>query len=494
MVLLNIDDRRKLPLFKQVYEQMKDLIDKDILKPGDRLPSTRSLAENLGVHRSTVYKAYEELWAFGYLESRPGSYTVVRKKPTLATFAEKSDRSLLDWETASSKPARTLYQFYQSIESGNDRSPTRKIIDMASLDLDARLFPVDDFRKSMNRIIIEKGPDLLKYGPHEGYRPLREFIAHRLQNHGISTSWEEILITNGAQNGFDLILKLMAEAGSRVIVESPTYSLAIPLLYFYQADIVGVPMATYGIDLECLERELKKKRPAFVYTIPNFQNPTGITTCQSHREELLSLCERFKVPLVEDAFEEEMKYFGKVPLPIKSMDRSQIVVYLGTFSKVLFPGIRIGWIAANRECIRRLSALKRFSDLSTSTPVQAALSDFCWKGSYDIHVKRMHRIYRKRMQCAVESLKTHVTHENVTWTDPTGGYLIWLTLVNVDQADHILEEIFLANDVRILTGRVFFPEETARKYIRLSISTLNEEEIAEGMRRLGRSIEQIYGE
>lgn len=490
MILLNLDHESKTPLFKQIQNQLQGLIERDVLQPGYRLPPTRILAENLGVHRSTVYKAYEELWALGYLQSRPGSYSIVRKKQRLATFEQKSECHL-SWDELSPPSVDKVYSLYKNMQSRMQNQNPSDIVDFATLDLDSRLFPVDDFRRCMSRALVKKGPELLRYGECEGYRPLREYIAQRLQVHGITISWDEILITNGAQNGFDLILKLLTKHGSRVLVESPTYSLILPILIYYQTETVGIPMDETGMNLDRLEAELKKEKPAFLYTMPNFQNPTGVTTSQVHREKILSICEEYEVPLVEDAFEEEMKYFGKVPLPIKSMDKNQIVLYLGTFSKVLFPGIRMGFIAANRECIQRLAALKRFSDLSSSTVIQAALAEFCWQGSYDIHIKRIHRIYRKRMQKALDGLRTHVVRKKITWTEPTGGYLIWLRMENIREDEEGMERLFLENGIRVSPGDVFFPVEKSQKYYRLSISTLNEQEIEEGTRRLGKVISQI---
>ena len=252
----------------------------------------------------------------------------------------------------------------------------------------------------------EQGSNILKYPPARGYKPLLEFIANRMQIHGISVSPDELLITNGAQNAIDLVMKLLAKPGRPVLVESPTYHTVLPLLEYYNAVPTGIPMTENGPDLEVLKRKLETSRPSFFYTIPNFHNPTGITSSQTNREELLTLCEHHGVPLVEDAFEEEMKYFGKVPLSIKSMDTQQIVIYLGTFSKVLFPGIRVGWIAADRECIRRLIAIKKYSDLASNLLVQAALHEFCGTGYYELHLKRIHRIYRKRLQTTLKALRT----------------------------------------------------------------------------------------
>jgi DNA-binding transcriptional MocR family regulator len=344
----------------------------------------------------------------------------------------------------------------------------------------------------MNRVLCDKGDELLNYGDREGYRPLREYIANRLQIHEVDVSADEILITNGSQNGIDLVLKLMAELGRKVYVEAPTYSAVLPLFKYYQLELIGIPMTDEGLDLAVLEQRLERDgNNGFLYTIPNFQNPTGITTCQNHRESLLKLCEKHKLPIIEDGFEEEMKYYGKVSLPIKSMDKNHIVIYLGTFSKVLFPGVRIGWIAAEKECISRITAIKRFSELSSSPVIQAALHEFCSQGYYDLHIKRMHRIFRKRMQTAITALKAYMPMEYVYWKEPVGGYLIWLQLKNTIAGSEEIKRMMEKHHVAASPGEFYFHDVREEKYFRISISTLDENKITEGIKRFAAAIREL---
>lgn len=505
MILLNLERKSHVSLFMQMVTQLKALMDSETLKAGFRMPSSHALADKHGVHRSTVVKAYEELWALGYMESRPGSYSVVRKRRKPATAKGKSDKGVIPWEKKSCEPGKSLHRSFKRLKfkpdpvSGPTINPVSgPTINLASLDLDSRLFPVEKFRKCMNTVLTEQGADILRYGACEGYAPLREIIARRLRIHGISVNADEILITNGSQNGIELVLKLLTIPGTPVAVESPTYSNVLPLLNYHKTEIIEIPMRKYGMDLDHLQRVLEERLPAFIYSMPNFHNPTGITTDQAHREQLLALCEKYRVPLVEDAFEEEMKYFGKVPMPIKSMDRYHTVIYLGTFSKILFPGIRIGWIAAEKESIQRLVSIKKFSDLSTGSMVQAALHEFCQLGHYDGHIKRMHRQYRKRMFTALKALKEHLApYRKVSWNEPAGGYLIWVTMKDTGMDAEQMKKIFLEHGVNIVPGAYFFPDSHARENhthinFRISISTLNEEEIKEGVKRLAQAIESIY--
>lgn len=494
MILLNLDRKSRIPLFQQVFRQLKKMMEENTLAPGFRMPSTRILAEKHGLNRSTVYKAYEELWALGYMASRPGSYSVVRKRQQIATKDRRADKGLISWEEHSSEPGRALHKAHELLNFRKPANASSDLLNLASLDLDSRLFPVDDFRKCLNTVLVEQGGELLKYGDCAGYKPLRETIAERLRIHGVSVDWDEILITNGAQNGIELILRCLTIPGSSVAVESPTYSHVLPMLSYFQLNHLEIPMKEDGMDLDHLQQVLETQKPAFVYTIPNFHNPTGITTGQAHREKLLALCEKYRVPIVEDAFEEEMKYFGKVPLPIKSMDRMRLVLYVGTFSKVLFPGIRIGWVAADKEFIQRLTAIKKFSELSTNSLLQAALHDFCRQGYYDRHIKRMHREYRKRMNAALTALREHLwTFDKISWEEPAGGYLIWLQLRDTRHSEAELKEIFIKNGVMITPGTCFYSGPHTQTHFRISISTLNEQEIKEGISRLGKAFSQVYG-
>lgn len=490
MLLIDLDRQGPEPLYLQITKHIQKLIESKVLQVGGNLPSTRELAKQLGTHRSTVYRAYEELWALGFIESRPGSKTRIRYRPE-RVFEDKTDREgIINWDQVITPSSRSLFELYQQHkpEGKGDRSDC---IDLAALDMDRRLIPADVYRRCLNNALRKGDRNIFGYGNRAGYRPLRSLIAQRMQIHGIEISADEIIITNGSQNGIDMILRILAVPGSPVFVESPTYALILPLLRFYRAKVTGIPMRDKGLDLDDLSRKLRDCRPALLYTMPNFQNPTGITTEQSHRERLLSLCEEYKVPIVEDGFEEEMKYFGKVALPIKSMDRSKLVLYLGTFSKILMPGVRIGWIAADRTCIDRLLALKRFCDLSSNSITQVAMAEFCAEGHYDLHVKRMHRVFRKRMQVALDAMDKYMPADLVTWTRPTGGYLIWVTVNDGINRFPLTTELFHAYGVSISSGNYYFPEFPEKQHFRLSISTLGETEIIEGMRRLGQAFRAI---
>jgi DNA-binding transcriptional MocR family regulator len=373
------------------------------------------------------------------------------------------------------------------------KEPSLDMLDMASLDIDHRILPVEDFKRCMAKVMVEKA-HIFNYGAAEGDMGLRDSIASRLRIHGILCDPEEVLITNGSQQSLDLVIRSFVSSGSTIIMESPTYMHALPLLRFYGAHLVDVEIAAEGMNLRDLEGKLKKSKPGFIYTMPNFQNPTGITMSQSVREDLLGIAARYRVPIVEDAFEEEMKYFGKVPMPIKSMDTGRIVIYMSSFSKVLFPGIRMGWIAADRDIIRRIAALKRVTDLSSNSVIQSSMSEFLQRGYYDLHIRRMHRKFKKRMLTAIEALKARLPEGRVSWNEPLGGYLIWLRLEGLRMPEDELHAVFSKAGVMVSKGSQYFPKIQREHHIRLSISKLNEGEIVEGIKRLGKALQKLYKE
>lgn len=491
MLLLTLDEKSRKPKYEQILEQVRQRIESRVLRPGDKLPSTRKLADSLGVHRSTVALAYQELWALGFLDLSPGSRPRVRGRMQIVTSTERPERGMVAWDRIASPGAKAIWQAHASFEAEwSDRNGT-DAIDFRTLDMDPRLFPLDQFRSSLNRAIRRHGTALFGYGDRAGFRPLREWLAQRLRSHSISVGPDEILITNGSQHAIDLVLRMIAAPARSIAIESPTYSHLLPLVGLLGLKTLEVPVGDSGMDLNVLADILRRKRPALVYTMPNFQNPTGVTTDQAHRERLLSLCEAHRVPILEDGFEEEMKYSGRVVLPVKSMDRHQLVIYCGTFSKVLSPGVRIGWVAADTKCIERLIAIRRFTDVSPNMIVQAGMQEFCSAGYYDRHVARMHRAFRRRMQAAIEALRRHVSPQWARWIEPSGGFLIWLELRPCASLDWA--RLFAAHGVRVLSGRYFFSSGVEQRYLRLSISTLTEEEIVEGIRRLSRALAAVYG-
>lgn len=480
-LLLTVDPSLRQPLARQIREQLLGQLESGVLRAGETLPSTRHLAAQLAVHRSTVGGAYQELASLGWIDLRPGALPRVRARMPVAPARTRREEGF-PWQEA-------FLPALQGLAVTAARPPKPGSLSFAALSVDPRLIPTEAFRTCLNRELRRKGAALLGYGAREGYFPLRAYLARRLGQVGITVGPEQILLTHGSQQALDLVFRALG-TGRTVAVEAPTYDQVLPLLRIAGAESRGIPMTPEGMDLGAFEALCEEAPPALVYTMPNFQNPTGISTTQTHRERLLGLCHRFGVPILEDGFEEEMKYFGKVSLPLKSMDRNGSVLYCGTFSKVVFPGLRLGWLAAPEACIRTLAALRHASELCPSSVLQAAMHAFCETGHYDRHLNRMHRVFRRRMRVALDALDRHVSRAFAQWETPQGGYLLWLRLQEPAAGPEDWRALFEAHGVQVTFGDRCFPAQAPGTYVRLSISSLDEEEIEEGLRRLGTALTQ----
>jgi GntR family transcriptional regulator/MocR family aminotransferase len=491
-MLLHLDRESRVSLHEQIRAQVALHIDQASVQPGSCLPSTRKLAGALGINRSTVCRAYDELWAQGYLEARPGSYSTVRARLRLAP-ASAAGTTVLDFERLSAPAPRRLFPHVSRMMSLAALAADPNLINFSSLTADRTLCPLEDIQRAFRKVITTRGKAIFDYGETAGYRPLRNTIAVNLRVHGVAVTTDEILVTSGSQHGFDLLLRLFGRPGAVAVLESPTYSMAIKSCQQHRIGIASIPMRPDGMDLNVLERKLSSRDVAFVYSIPNFQNPTGITTTQAHRERLLALCEAHRVPLVEDGFEEELKYFGRAVLPIKSMDHKGVVIYLGTFSKVVFPGLRVGWIAAHPSCIERLLAISRVASLSGNVLTQAAVSRFCDSGAYEEHIRRVHRTYKPRMRAFLDGLAEHLPKDGVTWTKPEGGYTLFVrTGPRRGLTENAAMEHLRAAGVLVSPGSLYFAKMPKDFCFRLSLANVTPEKIVEGCRRLGKVLKGLF--
>ena len=491
-MMLTIDRTGPRPLYRQVIDGVRALIDAGTLRAGEALPSSRDLASQLSVDRTTVTQAYSELQALGYVRSRPGSYTLVQKRPTLGSQPAAAGHEI-DWHDRARPEAELAFRAYlnRPAEAPARSNQGPEAISLAPLDPDPRLFPLGQIRRTFSRALGNHTAEPFEYGSYQGYAPLRDHMARRMRLHGIAATADGILITNGAQQALDLLIRVLGRPGRPVVVEAPTYALIIPLLRLNGAAAAEVRMRDDGLDLDRLEKILGKGDAAFVYTMPNFQNPTGITTGHDHRTRLLALCRARRVPIVEDGFEEDMKYYGGVDLPIKSMDAGNIVIYVGTFSKALFPGLRVGWIAADPECICRLTAVKRYTDLTSNHLAQVFMHRFCEEGHYDTHLRRLHRAYRKRLDLALHTMETTFP-ESVTWTEPPGGYTFWVKMP-VRMSREELDAFLAPYGVVVSAGQHYFLSGGPSDRFRVCIARTDEAEIREGLSRLGRALRDRFG-
>lgn len=356
------------------------------------------------------------------------------------------------------------------------------------------VFPVREIGEAVDRVLAEHGPESLQYSTTEGYLPLRELLVRHMSRYGIEVTPANVLITTGSQQALDLVGKLFINSGDRVLLEEPTYLGALQAFTSYQAQYLAVPVDDQGVRLDELEQALRAG-PKFLYILPNFQNPAGVTLSLERRLRLVELASHYGAPIVEDDPYGQLRYEGEHLPPLVECDARLHggnggglafrgdVIYLGTLSKTLAPGLRLGWVVAPEEVMTRLVQMKQGADLHTPTFTQMVAYEVARGGFLDRHVRRIRQVYGERRQAMLDALDRHFP-PGATWTRPEGGLFLWLTLPAGMDANEVLRDA-IARQVAFVPGRAFYPCGGGERTMRLNFSYCRPEVIEEGIRRLG---------
>lgn len=465
---------RNVPVYRQIADQVRRAVVAGALVRGDRLPTIRALAEELSVNRDTVSLAYETLAQDGVIESTVGRGTFVAGSPAgeLATAGPGAPPPL-------SPLVDRLLDFGRTRPS---YASAGGAVPMHSLIPDPTLYPVDGFRRSMNRALAEGGSDLLVYGGPDGHEGLRRVIAARLRGEGIEATFEHVILAQGASQGISLALRLFAAPGDWVAVEEPTYHNLLAVLVGLGLRPTPVPMTPDGPDLDALSRVLARPEVKAFYTMPSFHNPMGTTTSLAHRRRLLDVAARRGKPVVEDAFEMDLRFTGSAIPPLAALDDHGLVVHLFSFSKSLFPGVRVGSVMARGRALEGLRALKRTIDLSGAPVLQAAVADFVEGGAYERHLTRLRKTLRERCEALLEALDDEMP-EGTRFTRPEGGYQVWVELPGGIDTSELLEDARRAG-VLFAPGSLFHHDGRVSSGLRLTFALADVEEVRRGVAAL----------
>ena len=345
------------------------------------------------------------------------------------------------------------------------------------------LFPVAEIKAASVQVLSQNDAHLaLQYSESEGFRPLREWIATEMGQRGVKTAADDVLITNGSQQGLDLLGKLFLNPGDVVLTENPTYLAAIQAFQTYEVNFVPVPTDNDGLIPEALPELIKKHRPKFLYTIPNFQNPTGLTLSAPRRPALAKIAAEHGLTVIEDDPYGKLRYRGAEIPPIKSWDTAGRVIYASTFSKTIAPGLRIGWLALPTSLFNQTLILKQASDLHTSSFDQRVAHTFLTQNDQTIHLEKIRHAYGERYGILDEALRASMP-DGFTWTKPEGGMFLWATGPQSLDAMELLQRAIIQK-VAFVPGRDFFPADAGKNYLRLNYSNSTPERIREGVRRL----------
>jgi 2-aminoadipate transaminase len=344
------------------------------------------------------------------------------------------------------------------------------------------LFPVEAIKAAADSVLTRHGQEALQYGPSEGFPALREWIAEEMGRRGFSASAADVLITNGSQQVLDLVGKLFLNPGDVVLTENPTYLAAIQAFQTLEARFVPVPTDEHGLIPEALPELIAKHRPKFLYTIPNFQNPTGVTLSAERRAKLAQIAAQHRLLVLEDDPYGKLRYAGTAVPPVKHWDESGDVLYASTFSKTIAPGLRLGWVIAPPEIFSRLLILKQASDLHTSSFDQRVAHAFLTQNDQDVHLEKIRHAYGERFEIMDAALRAEMP-PGFTWTKPEGGMFLWVTgPVELDGLTLLGRAI--QRQVAFVPGRDFFPTDGGANHLRLNFSNSKPERIREGVRRL----------
>lgn len=482
-----IDRSSPTPIYLQICQQIRGMIASGALPAGFRLPPERRLAAALGVTRGTVLAAYRELRADALVDAHVGRGTVV--------LAQRFQAAPL---------SRVGLPWNQLFRAGASRAQDPLVRDL--LELSERqdvvslaiglpapeLLPSTTLRVLLDEVMGEAGAAALLHCPTEGHTPLRETLAEFMAARGIRCDPAQVLVTSGSQQGLDLAARVFVDPGDPVVVEEPSYFGGLQAFRAAQARLVPVPADEEGMRTDVLESVLQRQRPKLIYVLPTFQNPSGHVMSLARRRHLLELASSFQVPVLEDDPYSELRYEGDALPSLRALDESGVVIYLSTFSKTLFPGMRVGWLAAPRAVVRQFALVKQSVDLHSSTPGQFLVERFIRRGHWAPFVRACRSRYAERRDAMLDAL-AHEAPPGTTWRRPEGGFYVWCRLPAGVAMTRLLGAA-AERGVSFLPGRACFVDEPGAEFVRLNFSYAPEDRLRDGVRRLAAAIRAATGQ
>lgn len=446
---IQLNRQTNRPLYQQIALQIQNQISRGQLPIGSRLPPVRQLAQELQVTRLTVHSAYNELQADGWVESVVGRGTFV---------------------ASSIRPQALMADIGQELSRDgviDDRVSIDQITGLRSMAYaypEAELLPAQDFWDSLV-LIRPEATDLMQYGSPWGDARLRIELAANLQGRGIKVMPDDIIVTSGLTHAGALVARTLTKPGDTVLIECPSHYGTVNVFTAQGLQTVGVPRDDEGPRLDILEKLINQQKPRFFFTIPNFHNPTGLTTTLARRQALLSLAEQYGLWLIEDDIYGRLAYDELPPPPLKALDQKGLVIYVDSFSKDLLPGVRIGYMIVPPALRERLPIVREAMDIFGPQILQRALADFLQRKKYKQHLRRVVPIYRIRRQALLDTLAGWMP-EDVLWTRPGGGFSCWLTLPQDDRLNDLYHAA-LNNGLAFTPGSAFMSSPDGNRHLRL---------------------------
>lgn len=480
------------PVYVQVKNYIKRLMMQGALQAGQKLPSTRELSELLGVSRGSIIAAYEALQDEGLVYAVTGRGNFVTE--VSAPSGQAVPAWQMDWRERMNRQARLSVELDHMKRSKPGMRAAKGAILFTSIAPDEQLFDLENVKRAfLDRMAVE-GRVLLNYGYAKGYKPLIDYLLNYMERKGVDLQGKGLLITSGFTEGLDIVLSVLGRdgnTGGRMLCENPTHQTAIKNLRRHGFEITGIPMEPDGMDLAALERELKAQPFDGAFLVPSYHNPTGIVTSAEKRLAILELLSRYRVPVIEDGFNEELRYSGSHVAPLIAMaGQGNGVVYLGSFSKVLFPGIRVGWILADRELIEVLESVKRARSIHTSTLDQSLLYQYLLNGNLEKYLKRARAEYRRKYEWTKDCCERYVPFSRLSGS---GGLHLFLEFPEEFDTWKLLE-LCADQGVLFTPGDMFYVDGGGRNTMRIGFSRVPEEDIEKGIRLIGEMAAKLLGD
>ena len=479
---LQVDDSEESPIYKQIGEKLRTAILNGTLEPGERLPATRTLADQLGLNRQTISAAYDLLEQEGYLKGQVGRGSFV----TVPETANSNGGASYSLRGASVAPPNAIdwnALFQNEPKLAAPPSAADSAISFTASRPSELLFPLDEFRATCQEVINEPAASaILQLGAPSGYRPLRTYLLADAPHKS-----DDIIITNGVQQALDLLQRVLCGGGAQggpVVIEDPVYPGLKNIFSTAGTRVIGVPVGPDGIDLDILGRVLLMDRPRLLVLTPNFQNPTGTTMPLEARRQVIKMAREAHVVLVENDIYGALRYRGEALPTLKELDESGDVVLLRSFSKLAFPGLRVGWVIAPKPLTNKLAEAKQCCDLHTDQLSQAVLLRFAESGRLAEHRQHVVRTGLERLECALETCR-RVMPEGTIYTKPEGGMNLWIRLPEQLDSGELLGGA-QREGVAYLPGKYFAVQGDQSSCLRISFAGLEPDKIRHGLEILGR--------
>lgn len=477
--MFNVKFTGNSPIYLQLGYHIKSLILKGFINPHNKLPSTRELSSILGVSRNTTMMAYE------YLEDEGFLYTKKNKGAFVSDIKISDSLELnIDYKSRVSEEAKIA----ESLDIIKSEIKWQKgMISFKSISPDNDLFDIEELKRAFLYRLSDEGGKLLNYGYAKGYDKLIDYLKGYMEKKGVNIKNKDMLITNGFTEGFDIVLSTLTSKGDTILCENPTHNTALKIMKIHGLNICSVNINEDGIDIGLLKDKLKRNNIKLAYLVPSYHNPTGIVMSPEKRIEVYNILRENNIPLIEDGFNEELRYSGAHVTPIASLcGEGNSVIYIGSFSKILYPGMRIGWILGDKDLIGTIESLKRSRNIHTSFLDQGILYEYLTNGYFEKYLKRVRKIYKEKYEFSIECAKKYIPHKRILGQ---GGLHIYVELKKVNARE--LLNLCYGEGVLFTPGDIFSNDNTEDKSFRLGFSRISKEEIEKGFKIIGKYIKLL---